>query len=264
MASYAREARSAGLPRPRPMRSIVLALSLTLTACASTQFERAPLTCDTGCGTVRGWTADDVAEVGRLVRDLAPLVREAIRPEHSEPVRVVVLDEAADPYAEAYTHEFVRDGRLVDRVIVVGSRRKHLRGFVVAHEIVHWMADGPWDRLPLALEEGLADLVAGQLDPVGREAKDYDLAHVPPASSFEEIEAALRASRETWDGLRPSERDRAYWVGAIVARRLGVDGLRALAVEAARSGAHYVSSGAVIDRLGLGRDVAAWNEAAPR
>lgn len=248
-------------PPVRRMWFVVLGLVSTLAACASAPFDRAPLNCDTGYGTVRGWTAADVVEIGRLVRDLTPRVCEMLRPEQPEPPRVVVLDEAADPYAEAYTHELVRDGRVIERVIVVGSRGKHLRGLIVAHELTHWFADGVWDRLPLALEEGLADHIACQLDPVGREAKEYDLAHIPPATSFDEIEAALGASRATWQGLQPSERDRVYWVGAIAARRLGVAGLRKLAEECAGERGDGNSPACVSERLGLGRDVNAWNRA---
>jgi hypothetical protein len=153
------------------------------------------------------------------------------------------------------------EGRIVDRFIVVGSESKHLRGFIVALEIVHWYADGAWDCLPLALEEGLADLIACQLDPVGREAKLYDLARVPPAESFDEIEAAFRASRESWAGLTAAERDRAYWVGAIVARRVGVEGLRALSRDAAAEGLCTVPIERVLARAGLGTDLRAWNAA---
>ncbi|MBL8860743.1 MAG: hypothetical protein JNK02_01930 [Planctomycetes bacterium] len=241
------------------MRAVLPLVLLALASCASTEFDRAPLTCDTGFGTVRGFAAEDVEEVGRLVRDLAPRVQEILRPEHAEPVRVVVLDTPADPNAKAFTHEFVREGHLVDRFIVVGSEGRHLRAFLVAHECVHWWADGPWDRLPLALEEGLADLIACQLDPVGREAKLYDLAHVPPAASFEEIEAALRVTRETWAGLTAAERERAYWVGYVVASRLGVDGLRELAEQAALDGVRFVPPERVVDRVGLGRNVQTWN-----
>ncbi len=250
-----------GLPHFRPMRAVLTLALLALASCASTEFDRAPMTCETGFGTVRGFTPEDVEEVGRLVRELAPRVQEILRPEHAEPARVVVLDVPADPNAKAFTHEFVRDGHLVDRFIVVGSEGRHLRAFLVAHECVHWWADGPWDRLPLALEEGLADLIACQLDPVGREAKLYDLAHVPPATSFEEIEAALRVTRETWAGLSTAERERAYWVGYVVASRLGVEGLRELAEQAAGDGVRMVPPERVLERVGLDADVRAWNAA---
>lgn len=250
-----------GLPRFRSMRQVLSLTLLALASCASTEFDRAPMTCETGSGTVRGSDAEDVAEVGRLVQELAPRVCEILRPERPELVRVVVLESAADPYAKAYTHEFVREGRIVDRFIVVGSESKHLRAFIVAHELVHWFSDGAWDRLPLALEEGLADLVACQLDRAGREAKLYDLARVPPAEGFDEIEAALCVSRESWAGLTPAERDRAYWVGAIVVQRIGVEGLRGLCEQAAAEGSPLVSTGRVLARAGLGTDVRAWNEA---
>ena len=260
-ASYAREVASKGLPRRRSMRAIVTLSLLALASCASTDFDRAPMARETGFGTVRGFAAEDVEEVTRLVRDLAPRVQEILRPERAEPVRVVVLDTPTDPSTKAFTHEFVREGQLVDRFIVVGSEGRHLRAFLVAHECVHWFFDGPWDRLPLALEEGLADLIACQLDPLGHAAKLYDLAHVPPAVSFDEIEAALRVTRKTWAGLTAAERDRAYWIGYVVASRLGVEGLRELAEQAAVDGVGFVSPQPVVDRVGLGRDVQAWNRA---
>jgi hypothetical protein len=241
------------------MRAVFTLALLTLASCASSAFDRAPMRCETGSGTVRGYAVDDVAEVGRLVRDLSPQVREILRPRQPEPVRVVVMRASVDPFAKAYTQEFVRDGRTVERVIVVGSERPHLRGFMVAHELVHWYADGSWDRLPLALEEGLADLIACQLDPVGREAKLYDLAHVPPAASFEEIKAALRVTRETWAGLTTVERERAYWVGYVIASRIGVEGLRELAEQAVAGGAAFVSVERVLARAGLGTDLQEWS-----
>lgn len=243
------------------MRAALVLALLALASCASTDFDRAPMARETGFGTVRGFAAEDVEEVARLVRDLAPRVQEILRPENAEPVRVVVLDTVADPSAKAFTNEFVREGRLVDRFIVVGSEGRHLRAFLVAHECVHWFADGPWDRLPLALEEGLADLIACQLDPVGREAKFYDLARVPPAKSFDEVEAALRVTRETWAGLTAAERERAYWVGYAVASRLGVGGLRELAEQAAAEGAPFVPVKRALARAGLGTNLRAWNAA---
>lgn len=252
-----------GLPRLLAMRSVLSLALLALTSCASSAFDRAPMTCETGSGTVRGFDREEVAEVGRLVSELCPRIDQILRPERTEPVRLVVLDTAADPYAKAYTHEFVREGRIVDRFIVVGSEAKYLRGFIVAHELVHWSADGAWDRLPLVLEEGLADLIASQLDPIGREAKLYDLARVPAAENFGEIEAALGVSRETWAALVPAERYRAYWVGYIVTNRIGVEGLRELCAEAEAEGLRTVPIERVLVRAGLGTDVRAWNAALP-
>lgn len=115
------------------MRAVLTLALLVFASCVSTEFDRAPLTCETGFGTVRGFAAEDVEEVGRLVRDLAPRVQEILRPEHAEPVRVVVLDTPTDPSTKAFTHEFVRGGHLVDRFIVVGSEGRYLRAFLVAH-----------------------------------------------------------------------------------------------------------------------------------
>lgn len=250
-----------GPPRLRSMRAVIALGLLLLASCASSAFDHAPMTCETGSGTVRGYAADDVAEVGRLVRDLSPQVRELLRPQCPEPVRVVVMRSSVDPFAKAYTQEFVRDGRTVERVIVVGSESPHLRGFMVAHELVHWYADAVWNRLPLALEEGLADLIASQLDAIGREAKLYDLAQVPEATSFSEIESALRVSRESWASLTPDERNRSYWVGSILARRIGIEGLRALCEQAAADGSPIVSAERVLTRAGLGTDLRVWNAA---
>lgn len=250
-----------GLPRHPSMRIVIALGLLVLASCASSAFDRAPMTCETGSGTVRGYAVDDVAEVGRLVQNLSPQVREILRPQQPEPVRLVVMRSSVDSFAKAYTKESVRDGRTVERVIVVGSESPHLRGFMVAHELVHWYAGGVWDRLPLALEEGLADLIACQLDAVGREAKLYDIAQVPAATSFTEIESALRVSRESWASLTPGERNRCYWVGFLLARRIGVKGLRELCDRAAAEGSSFVSPERVLARAGLGTDVSAWNAA---
>lgn len=126
------------------MRTLLALTLVVLASCASHAFDRTPMMCETGSGTVRGYAVEDVAEVGRHVQELSPRVLEILRTENAEPVRLVVLQSEADPYAQGCTHEFHREGRIFDRFIAVGSEAQHLRAFIVAHELVHWIADGPW------------------------------------------------------------------------------------------------------------------------
>lgn len=262
IASSARRAGSLDIPRPRVMRVVIALALLPLASCVTSAFDSAPKTCETDSGTVRGYTTEDVAEVGRLVREFCPRVRELLSPKEPEPVRVVVVRSVSEPFPRPYTRESARDGRALGRLIIVGSESRHLRGFIVGHELVHWYADGVWDRLPLALEEGLADLIACELDPVGREAKEYDLAMVRRAATFDEIESALTVSRESWISLSSAERSRVYWVGSIVARRLGIEGLRALSSTATADGLDEIPIARVLATTGLGTDPRNWNDAA--
>src|SRR5688500_4585903 len=99
------------------MRGILAFVPLVIASCASSAFDRAPLKCETGSGTVRGYAVEDIEEVGRLVCDLSPRVSEILRAVHPALVRVVVVQSEADPYSGAYTQEVTRAGRMIDRFI---------------------------------------------------------------------------------------------------------------------------------------------------
>jgi hypothetical protein len=120
------------------------------------------------------------------------------------------------------------DARTYDRAVVIGSewRRKGL-DWILAHELVHWHAvrSPSWCRLPQALEEGLADLVA-----------DLALGLRAFASPPDEV------PKGDWPNvLRSKSRDlqrdsaasrRAHLLGRWVVARLGIDRTRLLAERA--------------------------------
>ncbi len=94
----------------------------------------------------------------------------------------------------------------------VGALGRTARTYYVVHELVHFHAQREWELLPDPVEEGLAELVATTLVPEGRE-------HV---------------ERRFRDG---DAREAEGWR---IARRLGVDGLRALALRARVQGLEEV------------------------
>jgi hypothetical protein len=66
--------------------------------------------------------------------------------------------------------------RIISRRIVIGDvpLRAQAR-FSVAHEFIHWYASAPWDRLPHAIEDGLADYFALQIAPEFRNVRVAEL-----------------------------------------------------------------------------------------
>ncbi len=210
----------------------VLAL-LSLAACRSIpRYEER-----SEAGVVR---SDDPAQARRLLalaEELAPQVCARLGVEPTDPF---VIHDA--PGSQRSGVAVRRDGdRIVERFILLGNAPDELpQRFIIAHELVHWYATAPWDRLPHTVEEGLADYLAAELAPEFRDniAEDHDwiLQTLTP----ERRERAYIVDQRDWPKTPKSARDDTYSIGFEICRRLGVEGVRALCVRAENEGRKFV------------------------
>ena len=135
-----------------------------------------------------------------------------------------------------------RDGdEIVERRIVIGDAalRDQAR-FSVAHELVHWYASAPWDRLPHAIEVGLADYIAVHVAPAFRDERIAELDRRLASITPERREQALAVSERTWATTPREVRSDAYAVGFEIVQRFGIEGLRELCERAQREGRERV------------------------
>jgi len=112
------------------------------------------------------------------------------------------------------------------------------RRFLLAHELVHWYADWAWDHLPIAVEEGMADLVAAQLSPELGALRRVMLMHHKP--TVPDIRRMLEVERGTERGLDWRSREMLYLVGRQVAERIGIDRLRSWCLTAEATGSGHI------------------------
>ncbi len=210
----------------------VLAL-LSLAACRSIPRHEERST----AGVVR---SDDPAKalvLLALAEELTPQVCARLGVEPAEPF---VIHHA--PGGQRNGVAVRRDGdRIVERFILLGDAPDELRlRFITAHELIHWYATAPWDRLPHTVEEGLADYLAAELAPAVRDNvadnHDWNLGTLTP----ERRKRAWIVDQRDWPKTPQSACDDAYSIGFEICRRLGVDGVRALCVRAEREGHEFV------------------------
>lgn len=212
------------------MKRLLLLLPLVLASCSSTpEFEHA-----SPAGVARADDRDDarmLAMMGNLfAHDVCARLGVELAPpfviEHVSGTNVLGLDVQRDSA-----------DRIVSRRIVIGDAPllKQAR-FSVAHELVHWYASDPWDRLPHAIEEGLADYIALQLAPEFRDARLEELARRRAEMTPERRERAIALTEREWNGAPKETRSDAYAVGYEVVERLGIEALRELCVQAREQG----------------------------
>jgi hypothetical protein len=146
------------------MRHPAALLTLALVGCLSPP---PPIVVETPFGDVRAMSEAKAAEVAELLEDLAPRVRELLPGCQERSVDVWVQDQL-QVYRYQERPESVRGFTLLAGDF--DARRIHLQSdsespWYLAHELVHALVDRSWRALPGILEEGLGDVIAGQLEP---------------------------------------------------------------------------------------------------
>ncbi|HTF86851.1 MAG TPA: hypothetical protein VK843_00460 [Planctomycetota bacterium] len=125
-------------------------------------------------------------------------------------------------------------GAIMDRRIGIGDFLLQAQPqFTVAHELVHWYATGIWDRLPHAVEEGVADTIALRFVPEWKQVRESELAMNLLAVTPARRSRALEVTERTWQSSPMELRFDAYAVGFEIAHRIGIDGLHGLCERAA-------------------------------
>lgn len=211
----------------------VLLTLLSLAACRSIPRHEERST----AGVVRSDNPVTARRLLALAEELAPRVCAQLGVEPAEPF---VIHHA--PGGDTNGVAVRRSGaRVLERFILLAKEpEEDYQGFVIAHELVHWYATAPWDRLPHTVEEGLADYLSVELAPELRDhvttQHDWTLATL----TRERRERAFVVDARDWPKTASSARSDAYSIGFEICRRLGVQGLRALCERAEREGYSFV------------------------
>lgn len=126
-----------------------------------------PIAVNTDFGEVRAERDEDALEVAELLMEMAPQIQEILPGCQDRRVDVWV-QERLRLYRWQERTESVRGFTLLANEF--DATRIHLRGggqssWYLAHELVHALIDESWRPLPALLEEGLADVVAEELNP---------------------------------------------------------------------------------------------------
>ncbi len=135
-----------------------------------------PIVVETAYGDVRASSEDTAAQVAGMLEVLAPRVRAVLPGSQERPIDVWVQDELR-VYRFNTRPDSVRGFTLLSREFE--ARRIHLQRdgqspWYLAHELVHALIGDSWSPLPGILEEGLADVVAQELN---REQRVHIRAH---------------------------------------------------------------------------------------
>jgi len=213
-------------------------------------------------------TADKYAD---LVDQLAPRVNAIVPSTNDLPIDLRVVSDEERKTVKGATW---RMGSGFKWIEIDSTSSSGVERFLVAHELTHFVLDEIWDYLPAVLEEGLAEVVAMQVDPDsaplrrGRHARDlgtalhtqsfesggesrlvlegiavrlWDSGRIvtPPFGTFRtmpDLRAALRLGPVGFAGLDASESTILYAVGFLLASRIGIPGLHLLCERAAEEG----------------------------
>lgn len=150
--------------RNLPLRGLCLGLLALLGGCLAPP---PPISVDTAYGMVRAERDEDALEVAELLTEMAPQIQEILPGVQDRRVDVWVQEQLR-LYRWQERTESVRGFTLLADEFE--ATRIHLRGggqssWYLAHELVHALIDESWRPLPALLEEGLADVVAEELNP---------------------------------------------------------------------------------------------------
>lgn len=208
-------------------------LALAVASCAATpprHEHRAPE------GTVRSFDPEGARQVSSLAQELAPGVRGRLGVASDAPFEIWHVRRPLGRIDAGLVVERDRRGAPTAMRVEIGEEAyRALPRYVVAHELVHWYMRGTiWDRLPLVVEEGIAEFVAMDLDPESAASRKGQLvarlANLDPDGRAQ----AMGARRGAWSRRPRGEGSAIYAVGHDLVQRLGLEALRAMG-ERARS-----------------------------
>lgn len=215
-------------------RAFAQLAALSCAGCVVSEFDQAPIEVTCAVGVIRGHNQADVEQLARLAERLDPQVAEIIRPRLAEPVRIVLVPPRDDQPSEATCVTTGTTGAWRRQFIAIRTA-SGAASYLLAHELVHWHADWAWDHLPIAIEEGLAELVASNLIVEQGAVRDAFLSRFGELPS-QDVQRLLEVDRGTERGLDLRSRQMLYWVGKNAARRIGVERLRLWCEQAAADG----------------------------
>jgi len=190
-------ARRSSIGRLGPRRTACLLSALAATACLAPP---PPIVVETPFGAVHAETQGTATEVAAMLEDLAPRVKALLPGSQDRSIDVWVQDELR-VYRYHTRPESVRGFTLLAEEF--RARRIHLQEdgqspWYLAHELVHALIGEGWATLPGILEEGLADVIAEELNEGQRvHIRAHRLLNATAFSDGIELELAYRVP----DGL---------------------------------------------------------------
>lgn len=208
-------------------RSLAL-VCLAMVSCGAIRFRIPRLHALGAEADVFADTPEDAARVAVLFDELAPKVRSILGDVRNRRARVAVLDPSK-------LHNAL--GMNWGSWIFVASGYEGYERTILAHELVHWQRAGPWECLPGVIEEGLADSIAADLDPVnaGITASANLEALQAPVISDPTISLAMSRDEVGHSHGRDPHGTLAN-SGYFITERIGIEGLRALCIRARHEG----------------------------
>jgi hypothetical protein len=135
------------------------------------------------------------------------------------------------------------DGGFCSSPPVIGlAKGIHENGYALLHELAHHYLTGWPARLPVLVEEGVADLVAGWEGNCLEAIRELRGAHLEDGPD-EDVAGDLSLSRKEFREIADVPRTRQLrGVGFVIAERAGLDTIRALCRMAADQGRDTVPS----------------------
>jgi len=170
-----------GQPRGRAALACIALALLGLGACLA---PAPPIVVNTPFGRVRAESQASADGVAQMLIQLAPRVQELLPGSQERSIEVWV-QKRLQVYRYQDRPESVRGFTLLSGEF--DARRIHLQKdepspWYLSHELVHALIDSSWQTLPGILEEGLADVIAEQLNP--REGTHIRAHRLMNASAF--------------------------------------------------------------------------------
>jgi len=131
-----------------------------------------------------------------------------------------------------------------DRIVLAGEGQAEY-DFFLAHELVHWyIDDSPYAGLPHFIEEGLADWISCDVTGVLRERIVESIA----IGTLSIDPRHLDVTAAGWSCLSLDEREGLTRAGFDLVRRLGLAGIRELALQNGDSGVYLQRAGVLAGR----------------
>jgi hypothetical protein len=228
-------------------------LLLLAPGCATT-FATPPILTSSPSGEVRAWTDADAARARHELEQLGPRIRDLLGSRRGPPHVILARETIPGPV----------DALLAGEQIVIGAEAREQECVMLAHELAHWYLDGVWVALPGSVEEGVADLVAGEVLPEWSTAlRGQHVQALVTTEPLPDPGPALLHSCEI--DLEPQDEAQlraSRALGYAVARRIGLARLRVLCEAARAEGRKSLTSAQLMDEARLEeRDLEAWRHA---
>jgi len=219
---------------------ILLLVCLMLPGCmpwiATPPFER-----NSAAGQARAWSQPDADRIAAELERSAPKVRLLLASTRGAP-RVFVDREEIPGLPDAVTYR---------TLIVLGKDAAEQEEMLLVHELAHWYIGGVGEQLPLILEEGVADMVTGEVLPEWSLSIRALHAHfLRQIQSLPDPAAMFRIQDSSaWKGRSETEARALRAMGYALATRIGLDGLRELCAEARARGLAHIPPERLFERV---------------